>query len=295
MRMAFPDLKAQMRVLSEVFHLNGTEIRRQLEAMPTRVLGTLQNKGTYQRHINGANMTALQQVDLVNAACNFLNTKHSKDVTPKTFETNDHAAFCKALGVSRYALAQAQGRPLPIPEIFVDSLYQPSEAVMARVGHYLLFRLERDAIDPKAPYLQACAQIFADGDGRFQYSDFWTAGAARPVYTGFVFCVGGVTNIVGENARNKQGGREIWWCGLERSAGADESEMLLYGYVSDLRKEGALFVDRIVLVRVREKCWNEVLKSKVFYTDRTRVVEKAGEALTDYIDAWKGIDLRRPR
>jgi hypothetical protein len=291
--MSYQDLQRKMAVLREIFGFGGAKARHYVQLARPNV--KLPNVTTYQRHINSpTNLRDAQKQELVEAACAFLKDEHQKTVSSKIFSTSDIFAFGRALDVTAVQVAQSERRPLPTPEICARSLYQSSEAVAALVGHYLLFRHNRDDIDPAEPYIQVCAEIIDDGDGRFQYKDYWAeSGTTRPAYTGFVFCVGAITNIVGENARANDTVREIWWCGLERFP-TNEGEIKLFGYVSDLRKDRSLFADRIVMVRVSQECWQKVRSAKAFYTDRARVVTLTGNQLADFLDSWRDIDLSRP-
>jgi hypothetical protein len=113
-------------------------------------------------------------------------------------------------------------------------------------------------------------------------------------YTGYVFFVGTILNIVGES-RSASGVNprpEIWWCGLQVVRERGSGRMILFGYVSDIGPNIGLFTDRILLVRVAREEWERVRSEKEFFVDRSRVVAIATETMASYLDDWKDHSVR---
>jgi hypothetical protein len=226
---------------------------------------------------------------LVSAICTTLD---KPGLTPESFRNNYDIAFCRDAGISKFELAVFSGLSLPVPEIFIDSLFDPGNDPRIYAGHYLLYRHEKEPQnDP--PFIQACATIAADANQLATYTDIWGDNNSRQSYVGFVFSVGTFVNIIGQSTSMGRNVRpEIWWCGLRPTGVNSKGEATpLVGYVSDITQTGILYTDRLVLVRTTEVEQNRIRDNSEFYVDRARVAQIAGEDATKYLEAWMRVPI----
>jgi hypothetical protein len=182
---------------------------------------------------------------------------------------------------------------LPVPDIFLQSIFHPPENFAHRYqGEYLIFRHDKERDVPEKPFLQACASISENGRGLLVYKDEWSGQDVRQSYSGLVFSVGKVTNIVGESRTSGLAAApEIWWCGLVGLADGDGRASLLRGYVSDITQKGTPFTDRIVMIRVDKKEHGRVKRDKEFYLTFDSLVKAAGNAMAAYLVGWQDIKI----
>jgi hypothetical protein len=147
-----------------------------------------------------------QEQALVGAICAHLN-KTVKDfaISEQTFNIGNILNFCVNIGLSKLEAATFTNQGLPIPDVFIDSVfnYLPEDQRKNLIGSYLLFRHDKERTHADRPYLQAYASIYDDKLGRLAYEDSWAGDGDRfaQTYEGFVMIVGRITNIVGQRKK----------------------------------------------------------------------------------------------
>jgi len=65
----------------------------------------------------------------------------------------------------------------------------------------------------------------------------------------------------------------------------------MQGYVSNITYRGALYTDRVILVRSNAAEFTRVREVNEYFVDRARIQAVAGEAPAAYIDAWKDVPI----
>jgi hypothetical protein len=286
--MLYPELQSKFRIVRKKFHYLGN--RTVAEEFNRQHPSNRKDQSTIGRHLRDPDPHDEQhQTELIRAVCNVVNKRSEAKISISTFKVNDLLAFCGALNIDKLEAASHLGKKLPIPEIFLDSLFTSSEESKSCTGHYIVFRDDKVKDRPSKPYMQACAEISEDPHGLPIYEDTWDGDNVSSHYKGYVFFLGTIVNIVGE-ARSYNGitpKPEIWWCGLQVRRERSGKVIMLYGYVSDIGPKFGLFADRIVLVRVTKDEWERVRNAKEFYVARERVSAVATETMARYLDDWK--------
>ncbi len=239
--MAFPELGPQIDILQKRHKIDTAKLAQKLAKEKTTAWRWLQSPHK---------LNESQQELLVEAVCQILN-EIGFEISADIFRTNNTLDFCFDLGISKSEAAAITGRLVPVPDIFVESVFQPASKRKAFVGSYLLFKHDKTKERRDRPYIQAYSEITMDGNDRLRYES-WLGGDELRSYTGFVVTTGTVTNIVGQqNTSDPQHVPEVFWCGLKRVTDKLGNTVQLYGYLSEVTKQGVLFTDRVVLVQSR--------------------------------------------
>jgi hypothetical protein len=285
--MGYPQLRQKIEVLNRKYKIEPSLISQFICRDKTTAWRWLYQKTE--------RLSQSEQELLVKAICVVLKCP---EINPEIFENNNILAFCLKAGLSKLEAATFCGLNLPIPEIFLDGLFDLTNEIGRYTGTYLLFRRDRDGDRKEYPYIQACDRISARNSDILVYEDYWEGEAdPRKMYQGYVYCVGSLINIIGQSfGREKAWWPEIWWCGLSIHNVASNGKIeTFHGYLSDVTLSGTLFTDRVVLVRVAEEEWIRVLEQKEHYISRERVVSMAGRGLADYLDEWITMPIAGPR
>jgi hypothetical protein len=223
------------------------------------------------------------QESLIRAICELLSAAEIK-ISPDVFRTNSTFDFCSDLGISKSEAATLTGRLVPVPDILVESVFQPAARRKGFVGSYILLTSERTKERKKRNYIQGRCEIAMDDGDRLTYES-WSGNGGLQSRTGFVVTAGTVTNIIGQqNTSDPQDVPEVFWCGLKRVADKSGNAIRLYGYLSEVTKQGGLFADRVVLVRI-EAAEAHDHRSFESTISRTRAVQIAGENMLKYLDS----------
>jgi hypothetical protein len=293
--MLYPELQSKLRIVRKKFRKLGNRAIA-AEFNKNRREGK-RDQSTIGRHLRDPDPhDDVHQTELIRAICNIVNRSYETKLSIDDFKVNDILAFFEILKIDKLEAAAYLGKKLPIPDIFLESLFEYSNENRRYVGRYLLLRDDKEKRDRHKPFIQVCAEIAEDSHGLPIYRDVWGTGLGVS-YTGYVFFVGTIMNIVGES-RTEGGVRrkpEIWWCGLRENVERSSGRMILFGYVSDIGDTIGLFTDRILLVRVSDEEWNRVLSKKEFFVDRDRVSAVTNETMANYLDEWKDHPVRLKR
>jgi hypothetical protein len=288
--MAFPDLGNKIKLVRERYSFGGEEIRRRItEKHPTV---RAQNRTTYDRILADPLSRSLNEQDLyVALICEIVSERSERQVGKAAFRVNDLLHFCRLVGIEPLEAAHILGKKLPLPDLMVSMLFEPNARAQRYVGHYLIYRRDREPQDPRLPYIQACASITQDEYGFLQYEDHWTDHDTVQEFTGTCFDVGSILNIIGTDQSPNRGSRqEMWWAGFHTTYDRDGNTESLNGYVSDLTNDRRLYADRIVLVRVSPEKHAQVLNDRTYNVSKATVTKEAG-ALLKYLDAWKNLKI----
>ncbi|MBV8752409.1 MAG: hypothetical protein JO328_06080 [Hyphomicrobiales bacterium] len=276
--MAYPQLRQKIEILEKKYGLDPSKIAGKINRDKTNAWRWLQRADR---------LKAGEQDQLVAAICSTLN---KPGLTVNVFRDHNIVTFGRQAGLSKFETAIFSGYNLPVPDIFLDSLFDMTNDPGRYAGLYLVYRHDKEGDHDTFPYTQGGARIMKDDDQRVRYEDFWEGINDRQAYEGFVFSIGSLVNIVGQ--RSERSVRpEIWWSGLRVGRELSAGSSVLYGYVSDLRRSGALFTDRIVLVPTDQTEYARVQSEVEYYVDRDRIVQIAGRDMADYIDAWRDIPM----
>lgn len=185
---------------------------------------------------------------------------------------------------------------LPIPDVILDGLFDMTADVFKYVGHYVLFRHDKEGGPGQDVYLQTCARISASDLDLLVYEDFAVGNTDRISYEGHIYLVGSIINIVGQSKMLGRASRaELWWAGLKvGSAESNDQARILYGYVSDLTSSGLLYTDRLVLLRLEEDRWREVRDRKHSTISEADVRKQIGDAFMDFLHHWRDVEIDEP-
>jgi hypothetical protein len=292
--MLYPELQSKLRIVRKKFRKLGN---RAVAAEFNRTRREdKRDQSTIGRHLRDPDPhDDKHQTELIRAICNIVNRSYEIKLSVDDFKVNDMLAFFDILKIDKFEAATYLGKKLPIPDIFLESLFQYSNS-RRYVGHYLLLRDDKVKRNRHKPFIQVCVEISEDPHGLPIYKDVWDD-SLGPSYTGYVFFVGTIVNIVGES-RSESGVSpkpEIWWCGLQVERERGTGRMILFGYVSDIGDKIGLFTDRILLVRVAREEWDRVRDEKEFFVDRARVSSIASETMANYLEEWKDHSVRLKR
>jgi hypothetical protein len=289
--MAFPDLGNKVKLVRERYVFGGEEIRRRITANHPTVKA--QDRTTYDRILADPLSRSLDEQDFyVGLICEIVSERYGRQVEKSAFRANDLLSFCRLAGVEPLEAARILGKKLPLPDLMVSMLFEPNARAYRYVGHYLIYRRDREPQDRRLPYIQACASITQDEYGFLQYEDHWTDHDTVQHFTGTCFDVGSILNIIGTDQSPNRGKRqEMWWAGLHTTYDRYGNSESLSGYVSDLTNDRRLYTDRIVLVRVIPEKHAQVLDNRTYNVPRSIVNEEAGAALLNYLDAWKNLKI----
>ena len=284
----YPGLQQKIDVIRKKFPFDAGDVAG----------GIGKDKSTAWRWLRSADaLDEEQQRRLVDAICGKIWVGDRK-LTEEMFWENDLPTFCcDYLGLTKLEAAIFLDRGLPVPEIFVDSVFQPDANAKNLVGSYLLFRHDKEKTHSALPYLQAYAEIKRTRYGLYLFEDYWEGDGehSAQAYEGYVIIAGQAMNIIGQRRRvDPDKSPQIFWQGLRRIADDRGVVQKMYGYVSDFAFEELVMADRMVLVRVDKKEVDRVSKQKEYYVDQRRVVSVAGEKLCKYLDDWANVEYEDP-
>jgi hypothetical protein len=281
--MAYPELGSRIDIVQKKHKIDTAKLAQKLSKEKTTAWRWLQSPHKLR---DG------QQNLLVEAICEVLK-EGGVEISTDVFRTNNTLDFCSDLGFSKSEAAAMTGRHVPVPDIFVESVFQPAAMRKAFVGSYILFKHDKTRERRDRPYIQAHCEITMDGNDRLKYDERWSGSEGLPSYTGFVVTAGTVTNIIGQqNTSDPQHVPEVFWCGLKRVADKSGNAIRLYGYRSEVTRQGVLFADRVVLVRLSERPAN--LSGFEPLVSRSRAAQTAGENMLKYLDDWKDSSIGEP-
>jgi hypothetical protein len=280
--MAYPQLARKIEILDKKFGIDPTRLAQIIH----------KDKSTAWRWLSqqSERLRPAQQSELVAAICKVLKAK-GVDLTDQVFRGHNPLKFCLDAGLTKLEAAHYNEFNLPIPEIFIDSLFDLSNDPARFNGHYLQYRIEREMETNDPRYMQAYATIWSDEDQLIKYEGTWRGDNTRRSYEGFVFLVGSQVNIVGQCNIGQDSRPEIWWCGI-RPTGVDGNgkSKPLSGYMSDTQN-GKLCTDRIVLTRCTEEEQSRVRERNEIYVTRNRLIETAGKEMANYLDEWRNVPV----
>jgi hypothetical protein len=290
--MAFPDLGNKIKLVRLRYGFGGEQIRRTITAKHTGV--QIQDRTTYDRILADPLSRSLDDQEFyVALVCEIVSQKSGRNVEKSAFRVNDLLQFCRLVGIEPLDAARILGKKLPLPDLMISMLFEPNARAQSYVGHYLIYRRDRESRDRRLPYIQACATISQDDYGFLQYEDRWTDSDIVQQYAGTCFDLGSILNIIGTDQSPNRGSRqEMWWAGFQTTYDRHGNAQSLNGYVSDLTtSDRQLYTDRIVLVRVTPEKHAQVLRDRAYSASRRTVVQQAGTALVNYLDAWKKLRI----
>jgi hypothetical protein len=294
--MLYPELQRKIRIVRTKFGFSADAVRQELKPLKVKTeRGTDPDRGTVGRWLNSPeNLKETTQIKLVKAIIGAIKKRNVR-MSESVFRRNNFLDFCAAIGVSTFDAIKILGINLPVPDIIINSVFEPTDDHANRyVGHWLLFRHDKDNDRADAPYIQAYATFKENEHSQLVYRDEWGSGPSQESYRGFVFFVGSKINIIGESSSTGAMARpEIFWIGLDARLDGGRA-LRLYGYVSDLNRRGALFADRIVLARVNEKEWMEARQRHKHYLSLEEVRAVVGRALGRYLGEWETLPIDPP-
>jgi hypothetical protein len=284
--MAYPDLGPRVGILQRKFKIDTPELAQLLKKEKTTAWRWLQSPHK---------LSEPQQAALVEAIVSLLkNTNQCSEISVKSFQAGNTLDFCADIGISKVEAATLTNRLVPVPDLLVESIFQPQAKRKGFVGSYLVFRHDKNKERRDRPYTQAHCEITMDAHDRLTYKEAWAGNQGARLNTGFVVTAGIVTNLIGQqNSTDPQGQAEVFWCGLKRIADKEGRATHLYGYLSEVTKSGVLFTDRVVLAR-NDTGGIGVANDLEGYVTRSRVVNAAGEAMANYLDEWKDSSHKEP-
>jgi hypothetical protein len=281
--MAYPDIGPRIDIVQKKHKIDTGKLAQKLDKEKTTAWRWLQSPHK---------LSDSQQELLVEAICQILKEAGVK-ISADVFRTNNTLDFCFDLGISKSEAATITGRLVPVPDIFVESVFQPAAKRKAFVGSYLLFKHDKTRERRDRPYVQAYSEITLDGNDRLKYES-WSGSEGLRSCTGFVVTAGTVTNIIGQQIMSDPHDMpEVFWCGLKRVIDKSGNAIQLYGYLSEVTKLGILFTDRVVLVRV-EADEASRLRSIESHVSKSRAVQIVGENMLNYLDSWKDSSIEEP-
>jgi hypothetical protein len=286
--MAFPDLGNKIKLVRDRYGFGGEQMRRTIVARHPGI--PVQDRTTYDRILaDPLSRSRDEQEFYVGLICEIVSERSNRPVERAAFRVNDLLQFCHLVGIEPLDAARILGKKLPLPDLMVQMLFEPNTRAQRYVGYYLIYRRDREPRDARLPYIQACATIKQDEYGFLQYEDNWT----ESKFTGTCFDVGTVLNIIGTDQSPNRGARqEMWWAGFHTDYDRFGNTQSLRGYVSDLTTiNRRLYADRIVLVKVSEEKYAQVLNDREYSVSRGVVMEVAGSPLINYLDEWKKLKL----
>ena len=281
--MAYPELGSRIDIVQKRYKIETATLAKKLQKEKTTAWRWLQSP----HKLNEG-----QQDLLVGAICQLLN-EAGINISADEFRTNNTLDFCFDLGISKSEAAAITGRLVPVPDIFVESVFQPAAKRKAFVGSYIQLKHDKAKGRRDRPYIQTHCEITMDGNDRLKYES-WSGSEGLRSCTGFVVTAGTVTNIIGQqNTSDPQDVPEVFWCGLKRVADKSGNAIRLYGYVSEVTKHGGLFADRVVLVRTEA---DKISDRRSFepLVSRTHAAQLAGENMLKYLDDWKDSSIGEP-
>jgi hypothetical protein len=283
--MSYPQLRQKIDVLNRKYGIDPAAIAQKIK----------KDKATAWRWLfqRPDSLNYDKQQLLVGAICETIN---QPNITEPVFRGNNILTFCLRAGLSKFEAAIYNGFSLPVPELIIDSLFDLTGDVRKYEGVYLLFRHDKQTSGQDNRYIQTCVRIYANERDILMYEDFAVGSTERITYEGYIYLVGSVLNIVGQSKLRGRAARpELWWCGLKvGSAEANDQARILYGYVSDLTSDGNLYVDRLAMVRVTEKKWQEVKNQHEFRIPAAEVQEWIGAKFMEYLERWQNLPIGEP-
>ena len=276
--MAYPQFSQKIEIVQKKFKIDPGAIAKKIAKDKTTIWRWLQ---TPQK------LNDNQQKLLVDAICDVLGSDEVK-ISEEIFRENNILMFCIELGIPKLEAAIMTRHFVPVPDIFVDSVFQYSPNLRGFVGHYLQYKYDNSHGNGGRPYVQKCTKLSIDDYGRLTYEDVSIGEGDMQSSEGFAVPVGLVTNIVGQRKNSDpQASPEIFWCGLKRVADESGKAVRMYGYMSGVTSRGALSVSRVVFARTDENEWERTQKSNEGHVTRTRVVQTIGADFAKYLDDWK--------
>jgi hypothetical protein len=279
--MAYPEIGPRIDIVQKKHKIDTAKLAQKLAKEKTTAWRWLQSPHK---------LNESQQESLVNAVCQVLK-ETGVEISADIFRTNNTLDFCFDLGISKTEAAAMTGRLVPVPDIFVESVFQPASKRKAFVGSYALIKHDKAREQRERPYIQARCEITMDGNDRLKYESW--SGRLRSC-TGFVVTTGSVTNIIGQqNTSDPQNVPEVFWCGLKRVADKSGNAIQLYGYLSEVTNNGGLFADRVVFTRI-ESAKESDLRDFEPFISRKQAVRIAGENMLNYLDSWKESSIGEP-
>jgi hypothetical protein len=285
---AYPGLQQKIDVIRKKYPFDAGDISSLIS----------KDKSTAWRWLRGADaLEDEQQRSLVAAICKKFSDRNPK-LQESMFWENDLPTFCcEYIGLTKLEAAIFLDRGLPVPDVFVDSVFQPDPSSKFLLGSYLLFRHDKERTKRDRPYLQAVARIGRTKHGLVSFEDFWAGDGDHnaQAYDGFVIIAGQSMNIIGQRRRSDPDTPpQLFWQGLRRIVGKDGIVHTMYGYVSDFYKDTLVIADRMVMIRSDENELTRVEESREFYIDGKTLERKAGDKMRGYLDDWKDISITDP-
>jgi hypothetical protein len=281
--MAYPELGPRIDIVQKKHKIDTAKLAQKIEKEKTTAWRWLQSPHKLNED---------QQDLLVEAICQILKDV-GVDISADVFRTNNTLDFCSEFGISKSDAAAITGRHVPVPDIFVESVFQPAAKRKAFVGSYMLLKHDKAREQRDRPYIQARCEITMDGNDRLKYES-WSGSEGLRSCTGFVVTTGTVTSIIGQqNTSDPQDVPEVFWCGLKRVADKSGNAIRLYGYLSEVTKQGGLFTDRVVMIRTESEKITALHDVEPFVS-RKYAVKIAGENMLKYLDEWKESSIEEP-
>ena len=282
--MAYPEIGPRIDIVQKRHKIDTGKLAQKLQ----------KEKTTAWRWLQSPHKLNNDQQDLLVKAIREILKEAGVDISADVFRTNNTLDFCLDLGISKSEVAAMTGRLVPVPDIFVESVFQPTAKRKGFVGSYTLIRHDKARERRDRPYIRAHCEITMDGNDRLRYES-WSGSEGLQSCTGFVVTAGTVTNIIGQqNTSDPQDVPEVFWCGLKRVADKSGNAIRLYGYLSEVTKRGGLFADRVVLVRAEA---DRVSDRNDFepLVSRNQAAQIAGENMLSYLDDWKDFSIEEPK